>query len=92
MDSSGSTIFTIMIAGTGNYFFNSLAITFLVPFLPDTYWSNIFINWKIDINIHFILFLLAAFIVYNNTAMFIKQFFPNIKSKISKFIKSSLKI
>ena len=69
----------IMIAGTGNYcFFNSLAITFLVPFLPDTYWSNIFINWKIDINIHFILFLLAAFIVYNNTAMFIKQFFPEI--------------
>lgn len=69
----------IMIAGTGNYcFFNSLAITFLVPFLPDNYWSNIFINWKIDINIHFILFLLAAFIVYNNTAMFIKQFFPEI--------------
>lgn len=79
----------IMIAGTGNYcFFNSLAITFLVPFLPDNYWSNIFINWKIDINIHFILFLLAAFIVYNNTAMFIKQFFPEIINQKYQYLLS----
>ena len=69
----------IMIALTGNYcFFNTMAVTFLVPFIPDSYWSSIFIDYKININIHFILLIAACFIVYNNATMFLKQFFSNL--------------
>ena len=68
----------IMIAGTGNYcFFNSLAVTFLVPFLPDSYWNRWLMDFGIKLDIHFILMIIAGFIVYNNVAMFIRQFFSN---------------